>query len=204
MESRISDLTGDASALHDLLARLRNGEEQAAAEVFDRFAHRLMGLARQKLNEPLRRKEDPEDVVQSVLKSFFPRYAAGQYQLTTWDDLWGLLARITAHKCGNRVVRFQAARRDVRREVSMAPTDDSHASWQLLAHEPTPTQALVLTEILETLHNSLGARDRDIFALHLQGIDNGAISTQLQCSQRTVFRVLERIRQSLESQCEDA
>jgi RNA polymerase sigma-70 factor (ECF subfamily) len=184
------------------LARLRNGDEQAAAEVFDRFAHRLVGLARQKLNESLRGKEDPEDVVQSALKSFFPRYAAGQYQLTGWDDLWGLLARITAHKCGNRVARFQTARRDAGREVSVAARDDSSVRWELLTHEPTPAQALMLSEILETLHDSLGARDRAIFALHLQGIENADISAQLQCSNRTVFRVLERIRQTLERQCE--
>ena len=201
-ESRISDLTDDSPA-HDLLARLRSGDEQAADEVFDRYAHRLVGLARQKLNQTLRGKEDPEDVVQSALKSFFPRYAAGQYQLTSWDDLWGLLARITAHKCGNRVARVQTARRDAGREVSGAARDDSDAFRELLAREPTHDQAVMLTEILESLHNSLGVRVRDIFALHLQGRETEEISAHLQCSKRTVFRVLERIRQTLERQCEE-
>jgi RNA polymerase sigma-70 factor, ECF subfamily len=196
------DLPGEPLA-HDLLTRLRGGDEQAAAEVFDRYARRLVGLARQKLNQSLLGKEDPEDAVQSALKSFFPRYTAGQYQLASWDDLWGLLARITAHKCGDRLVRFQAARRDVRREAAKPVTDDSNASWEILARDPTPGQALVLTEILEELHRSLGERDRGILALHLQGIETAAISTQLHCSERTVFRVLERIRQTLERQCEE-
>ena len=67
----------DASPAQDLLARLRAGDEQAAAEVFGRFAHRLVGLARQKLGKALRGKEDPEDAVQSALRSFYVRYAAG-------------------------------------------------------------------------------------------------------------------------------
>ena len=126
----------DASPAQDLLARLRAGDEQAAAEVFGRFAHRLVGLARQKLGKTLRGKEDPEDAVQSALKSFYVRYAAGQYELTSWDDLWGLLTRITAHKCGHRLERFHAARRDIRREIAAPAADDPNQSWEILAPGP--------------------------------------------------------------------
>jgi RNA polymerase sigma-70 factor (ECF subfamily) len=196
------DIPGDSPA-QDLLARLRAGDEQAAAEVFNRFTRRLVGLARLKLGQSLRGKEDPEDAVQSALMSFFPRYAAGQFELASWDELWGLLARMTAHKCGDRVERFRAARRDIRREVSAPAADDSNPSWEFLTRDPTPAQAVVLTEIIEELHGSLGERDRAILALHLQGIDVAVISTELQCSERTVFRVLERIRQQLERRCEE-
>jgi RNA polymerase sigma-70 factor, ECF subfamily len=195
-------MPGQSSA-QDLLARLRAGDEQAAAEVFVRFAHRLVGLARQKLGKGLRGKEDPEDAVQSALNSFFVRYAAGQYELATWDDLWGLLTCIIAHKCGHRFERFHAARRDVRREVSAPAADDSSPSWELLARDPTPSQALMLAELLEELHRPLGERDRGILALRLQGAEVAAICAQLQCSERTVFRVLERIRRKLERQCEE-
>ena len=126
----------DASPAQDVLARLRAGDEQAAAEVFGRFAHRLVGLARQRLPKSLRGKEDPEDAVQSALKSFYVRYAAGQYELTSWDDLWGLLTRITAHKCGHRLERFHAARRDIRREIAAPAADDPNQSWEILAPGP--------------------------------------------------------------------
>ena len=193
----------DASPAQELLARLRAGDEQAAAEVFGRFAHRLVGLARQQLGKVLRGKEDPEDVVQSALKSFFVRYAAGQYELTSWGDLWGLLTRITAHKCGHRLARFQAARRDVRREVSAPAADDSNRPWEILAREPTPDQALLLADLLEELHRPLGERDRGILTLRLQGEEVATICTRLQCSERTVFRVLERVRSKLELQCQE-
>jgi RNA polymerase sigma-70 factor, ECF subfamily len=193
----------DDSPAQDLLGRLRAGDERAAAEVFGRFAHRLVGLARQKMGKALRGKEDPDDAVQSALKSFFLRYSAGQYELASWDDLWGLLTRITAHKCGHRFERFRAARRDVRREVSAPAADDSNPSWELLARDPTPSQALMLAELLEELHRPLGERDRGILTLRLQGEDVEAICARLQCSERTVFRVLERIRNRLELQCEE-
>jgi RNA polymerase sigma-70 factor (ECF subfamily) len=72
----------DALPAQDVLARLRAGDEQAAAEVFSRFAHRFVGLTRQRLPKALRDEENPEDAVQSALKSFYVRYAAGQYELT--------------------------------------------------------------------------------------------------------------------------
>jgi RNA polymerase sigma-70 factor (ECF subfamily) len=192
------------SPAQDLLVRLRAGDEQAAAEVFDRFARRLVGLARQKLGVAMRGKQDPEDAVQSAFKSFFLRYAAGQYELASWDDLWGLLTRITAHKCGHRLEHFHAARRDVHREVSAPAADDSSQSWELLARDPTPFEALMLAEVLEELHRSLGVRDRAILTLRLQGAEDAAICVQLQCSERTVFRVLERIRRKLERQSQEA
>jgi RNA polymerase sigma-70 factor (ECF subfamily) len=188
----------------DLLARLRAGDEPAAAEVFDRFARRLIGLARQKLSQGLRVKEDPEDVVQSALNSFFLRYAAGQYELASWDDLWGLLTRITAHKCGHRVERFHAARRDIRREVPVPAADGSNQSWEYFTREPTASEALELSELLDALYRPLGERDRRILALRLQGVEAAAITTALRCSERTVFRVLERIRRQLELQCQEA
>jgi RNA polymerase sigma-70 factor, ECF subfamily len=193
----------DDSPVPDLLARLRGGDERAAAEVFGRFAHRLAGLARQKLGKALRGKEDPDDAVQSALKSFFLRYAAGEYELASWDDLWGLLTRITAHKCGHRFERFHAARRDVRREVAAPAADESNPSWEPLVRDPTPAQALVLAELLEELHRPLGGRDRGILALRLQGEEVAAICAQVQCSERTVFRVLDRVRRQLERQCEE-
>jgi RNA polymerase sigma-70 factor (ECF subfamily) len=194
----------DDAQTQELLARLRAGDEQAAAEVFNRFARRLVGLARQHLRNALRGKEDPEDAVQSAFKSFFRRYGAGQYELASWDDLWGLLTRMTIHKCGRRLEHFHAARRDVRREIAVPAADDSSQSWEILARNPTPSEALKLAEVLQELHRPLGERDRHILTLRLQGEEVAAICAQLQCSERTVFRVLERIRRKLERQCQEA
>jgi RNA polymerase sigma-70 factor (ECF subfamily) len=62
---------------HDLMARLRDGDPDAARAVFDRFARRLAALAAARLPAVLRSKLDPEDVVQSAFRTFFRRQAAG-------------------------------------------------------------------------------------------------------------------------------
>src|SRR4051794_21953217 len=90
----------------DVMARLRAGDEVAAQEVFGRYAHRLIALARSRLGERLRPKVDAEDVVQSVFKSFFVRYAEDRFDLGGWDGLWSLLTVITLRKCGYRTRYF--------------------------------------------------------------------------------------------------
>ena len=48
----------------------------------------LIGLARSHLGGVIRQKVDPEDVVQSVFRSFFQRNAQGNWNLDDWDSLW--------------------------------------------------------------------------------------------------------------------
>jgi RNA polymerase sigma-70 factor (ECF subfamily) len=187
----------DTDDFQALMARLRAGDEEAAAEVFNRFAHRLIGLARARLRETIRAKEDPEDVVQSVYRSFFGRHRAGQFRVDSWEDVWGILTVLTVRKCGRRLQYFRAARRDLLREVRLAGPDDSDAGWEAVAREPTPAEGAVLAETLEQVMRGLDGEDREILALHLQGYSVPEIGAQVGYSRRTVRRALDTIRHRL-------
>ncbi len=188
-----------ADPFADLMDRLRRGDEAAAAEVFRRFAGRLVRLARSQFDTWLRHRAEPEDVVQSVYRSFFTRCEAGQFELADWDNLWGLLTVITLRKCANRVEYLQAARRNVGRETSLQAGDSQDTDREALAREPTPSEAAVLTETLDQLMQALSERDRLVLTLHLQGQDISAIAAQVGRTQRTVRRALETARQELQA-----
>lgn len=183
----------------DVVDRLRNGDEDAAMEVFNRFAGRLIRLARSRLDAQVRQKMDAEDVMQSVFRSFFVRQAKGQFKLDGWDSLWSLLVRITLRKCGRRVEVLRAQRRDIRREVAPAPNqDDSVRSWEAIAREPTPDEVMMLTETVEELMRRLDdPAHQQILTLKLQGCSTQEISEQAGCSERTVQRVLRHIGEAL-------
>ena len=184
----------------NLMAQLRKGDNDAATQVFHRFAGRLILLAQKRLGQQIRPKYDPEDVLQSVFRSFFRRQAAGELdKLQTWDSLWGMLVVITLRKCGRRLDYFHAACRDVHREVS-APTsvDESAPHWEAAAPEPTPAEAAMLTDLVEHLLSRLEGRHREILALCLQGYTAPEVSTQVGCTERTVYRVLDRVKAWLE------
>src|SRR5262245_57321577 len=114
-EARTETMTGmgASDSFNDLMARLTAGDDEAAAAVFQRYAQRLIALAHSRLDEAARHKEDPEDVVQSVLRSFFTRHRGGQFHLADWDGLWSMLALITVRKCVNRIEYLRAECRDV-------------------------------------------------------------------------------------------
>jgi RNA polymerase sigma-70 factor, ECF subfamily len=179
-----------------VMARLRAGDEAAAREVFGRFAHRLIGLARTRLGERLRPKVDAEDVVQSVFKSFFVRFADDRFDLEGWDGLWSLLTVITLRKCGYRTRHFRAGRRDVRREAA-GREDDSASAWEAVAREPTPVEAAQLTETVEQLFAGLDDRNRRIVELSLQGSTVAETAAAVGITERTVYRTLERVKQRL-------
>jgi RNA polymerase sigma factor (sigma-70 family) len=156
-----------------------------------RFAGRLVVLARRQLAGRLAGKEDPEDAVQSALRSFFARLRDGQFDLPTWNSVWGLLATITVRKCDNRLVHYRAARRSVGREVALPalPVPD---------REPTPEEAAALADTLDGVLASLSPRDRDILSMHLAGEDTRAIAAAVCRSERTVRRAIELVRLRLE------
>jgi RNA polymerase sigma-70 factor (ECF subfamily) len=180
----------------NLMARLGAGDEAAAAEVFDRFAQRLRALARSRLDRLLRPKVDAEDVLQSVYRSFFRRHAEGQYRLESWDSLWGMLTVITLRKCGRRLRYFRSACRDVHREVVLPAGAEGEVA--AVARDPTPSEAARLAETLEQVMRDLTERERSILALSLQGYTTAEISDQVGRTERTVQRVLQRVRRRLE------
>jgi RNA polymerase sigma-70 factor (ECF subfamily) len=185
----------------DLMARLRDGQNEAASQVFARFASRLIEVARSQLSPQIRQKVDPEDVLQSVFRSFFSRNAEGQFgEFESWDNLWAMLVVLTLRKCGRRIDYFHAACRDVQREVSTPmPSDARDQKWAFSAPEPTPSEAAMLTETVEQLMSSLEGRYRKILALSLQGYIPAEIGAQVGCTERTVYRVLEGIKEWLET-----
>ncbi|MBY0522203.1 MAG: sigma-70 family RNA polymerase sigma factor [Gemmataceae bacterium] len=185
----------------ELMRRLRAGDAAAAAQVFECFAQRLVGLARGRLGRlgrQVRRTIDPEDVLQSVFRSFFARQAAGQFQFDGWESLWGMLVLLTVRKCGRKARHLQAARRDLRRDAAGADDLEKPLEWEGLAREPSPAEAAALTDLVEELLRRSPESERPILLLSLEGYSQLEISDRVGCTERTVRRVLTRVRDRLQ------
>jgi RNA polymerase sigma-70 factor (ECF subfamily) len=182
----------------ELMARLRSGDADAARAVFDRFARRLVALAASRLPPALAPKVDPEDVVQSVFRSFFLRHRDARLAPESWDRLWILLTVLTVRKCGHQVEYFRASRRDLRREAFPRPASDSAPDWDAAAPDPTPLEAALLAETLQQVLDDLRPDQRPIVLLRLQGYTHREISEQVSRTERTVERVLMGVCQRLE------
>jgi RNA polymerase sigma-70 factor (ECF subfamily) len=192
-------MTSPSDSFGKFLARLHARDSAADRMIFERFAGQLVVLARRRIDEVLRHKVDPEDVVQSTYKSFFLRYGDGELAVVNWNSLWGLLTRITLRKCAERVAYHRAECRDAAREATARPGAEDGVTWpEALARDPTPLEAAELSETLQRLLGGLDEDERPIVELSLQGFSTREISEQLDRPERTVRRVRERVRARLE------
>ena len=183
----------------ELLARYRRHDEAAAEELFHRYAGRLTALARSRLSQALAARVDPEDVVQSTYRSFFLLAREGEVLLRESGDLWRLLVRITLRKVYRSARRHQADCRSVEREQSQFDETEAVA----LSREPTPAEAAALVDELRGVLAPLGAVQRCIVEMRLQGHEVDAIAEAVRRSTRTVRRTLAALGEELERRLSD-
>ena len=89
-------------AVAALRASDRCVREEAARQIWERFAQRLSALARQRLNAKIRVREDENDIVQSMFQSFFAVQQTQGYPLKNREELWRFLVWMTLCKVDRR------------------------------------------------------------------------------------------------------
>jgi RNA polymerase sigma-70 factor (ECF subfamily) len=181
------------SASDDLIDRCRRGSQGAARELFDAYVDRLVPLARRRISQRLASRVDPEDIVQSVFRTFFSRLKKQKFTIADQDDLFRLLVRITVHKTLRQVAYHKAGKRDPSLETAQADGSQDQL-LQILATEPTPEATVMFLDQLEHFLGQLPQTDREILQLRLQGFSTEEIAKQTGSYDRKVRRVLERIR----------
>jgi RNA polymerase sigma-70 factor (ECF subfamily) len=176
-----------------LLDRWRAGDKEAARELYERYVERLLVLAGKRISERLGCRIDPEDVVQSVFRTFFGHAKEGRFVLTEQEDLCKLLTRITAHKTFRQIAYHQAAKRDFRQET--AHGEEAHKYLQTLVDRGvTPEHTSLFLDELEHFLKKLRPTDRQILEMRMQGHKDVEIAAALEISDRTIRRVMERVR----------
>lgn len=180
------------------IERLRQGDEEAARQLWERFFDRLLDVAARKIKHTRSADYDEEDIVLSALKSFCFGVRKGRFpQLRDRDDLWRLLFVITSRKIADRYAFQRRAKRDQNREAVLQPDSSSSktlSTW-FVSGEPNPAVAAECEEQLSALLQSLQNEDLKRVALwKMEGYTNEEIAALLSRSLATVERKLRTIR----------
>src|SRR5262249_27374419 len=147
---RRAAMSGDAS-FHDFMARVRAGDDAAAAELVRRYEPYIKREVKVRLvNARLRRGLDSMDVCQSALASFFVRAALGQFDLDQPAQLIRLLTTMVRNKLADQAKRERRQKRDCRR-VEEGSADER----DLPGAEPTPSRQVAAKELLEEVRKRL-------------------------------------------------
>ncbi len=202
----------DFDSVSQWIAGLGACDELAAAKLWQRYYHRLVGLAYKKLRDAPRRVADEEDVVLSAFQSFCQRAQGGQFpDLRDRNDLWRLIVRITERKAYDQL-RAQTRKKrgggKVAGESALMAGEASDAGPGIQGVEsPEPTPELA-AQTAESMNRLLGLLDdgelRTIALLKLQGFTNEEIATEIGRALPTVERRLRLIRDIWQEEVADA
>lgn len=196
-----STTPGSVSAL---VERLKAGDHDAASQLWHRYYPRLVALARAQLRGIPCRVADEEDAALTAFDTFCRRAVEGRFpDLRDRDDLWALLAVITARKAAD-LARHHFTDRNgaglVRGDSALAGPDDSSPGGfdAVPSDEPSPLEAAVLADELDTLLRRLPFKAlRQVAVAKLEGLTNLEIAALQRVSVPTVERRLSTIRRLL-------
>jgi DNA-directed RNA polymerase specialized sigma24 family protein len=184
------------------IGQLELSEADAAQrELWGRYFHKLVDLARQQLGETPRRAADEEDVAIVALTSFFDGARQGRFpQLQNRHDLWPLLVKITACKAHDQQRRMLADKRGgghVRGDSIFGRPDDSAAPGAAAIPdvELRPDELVAVNEQCQRLMTLLpDDKLREVARRRLEGYTNAEIAEALGVMERTIERRIALIR----------
>jgi RNA polymerase sigma factor (sigma-70 family) len=191
-----------AHSVSQWIADLKRRDSDAAQLLWERYAIRLVELARHRLRDIPKRMADEEDVVQSVFHSICRGAAAGRFKnVRNRDELWWLLLSVTKQKVINHIRRESALKRGAGRVQANSATNPSSEDRRLLAvdrvlsEEPMPEFIVMLEE----QHNRLLGLLRDdqlrrIAVMRIEGFTVPEIADEFGVSSRSIERKLQLIR----------
>jgi RNA polymerase sigma-70 factor, ECF subfamily len=186
------DQQPDNSSDRTLIRQLQQGQDDAALQIYMRYAERLIRLARRQTPQDMASRFDPEDIVQSVFRTFFRRASSGQYALPEGEELWKLLLVIALNKVRAQGAYHRAKKRDVRRTSSLSQDRDD-----LVGQADEDAARWILESSIDDVIKRQPETNREIIRLRIEGHEVQSIAEQTQRSKRTIERVLQNFRTEL-------
>src|SRR5262245_16283839 len=193
----------------ELLARLREGDQQALAELYSRHRERLRRMVALRLDQRLNGRVSPSDVLQEAYIDALKRV---KHYLAKPDMPFPGWLRLVV---GQRLVEVHrqhlgAMMRDASQEISLGTGAWPAASSMCLAAQlagdlPSPSAAAVRNEslaLLEEAFNRMDPLDREVLALrHFEELSNTEVAEilgiQKAAASKRYVRALARLKDAL-------
>jgi RNA polymerase sigma-70 factor (ECF subfamily) len=177
--------------IRELLARIKNGDEDAVRELLTQYETKVRLVVRRQLPRILRSRFDSLDFLQSVWGSFFHKIRTGPNDLEEEQNLITFLAWAARNKVIDQYRRATSQKQDVKREKRLETREDKEVC---LATGDTPSRLAEAQETYDLLRDFLPEDRRVILEMKVAGYSSQEIGERLGVSERTVQRVLEDLR----------
>lgn len=177
----------------ELLSRVRQGDRQAAADLFTRYSRLIRQRCRARMRPGLRAVTDSEDVWATVTRRFDAMLARGGVSIASARDFWVLVAALTEHAIVDRA-RVLARLDRVR--------DDDEPFAERLRQRLVGRDGPPATDLDDLLAAVDDPTDRDILRLWLVDRSHAEIGAALGLSEGAVRSRWHQIRRMLRESLE--
>ena len=193
VDVRAQGNSGDARA-SSLLARIRAGDREAAAEFLLQFGPILRQRVRSKLTGGLRRLVDSADLLASVARRLDRAVAERQAWFDTESQLFSFVNRIASRLVVDRARVLNRLQRAESREAAWA-----HSMYARIANADLRGGAAFDTVIDDAMSALESERDRRVLSLWLMGMNHNEIACEMDANPAAVRQQWCRMRQRLAS-----
>jgi RNA polymerase sigma-70 factor (ECF subfamily) len=178
----------EGPSFEELIGRVRAWDQEATAELVRRYEPAIRRAVRVRLAEArMGNLLDSMDICQSVLRSFFVRAAASQYDLETPEQVLKLLTAMARNKLASQARKLHAQRRDNRRASAFGD-----AGSRLIASGESPSAPTVVRDLQQEVRRRLTPDEWQLLELKNQGHDWAEIATRLGGNVETLRKKLSR------------
>lgn len=190
--------------------RLKQGDQSALGDVFTVHRPRIWQIIHFRLNNQVRGRVDPDDVVQEVFLAAEKRI---EHFINGDFPSFFLWLRLVAGQTLSDIHRRHLST-EARSAFRETPSNDRDAwgntslclSQRFIAHLTSPSQAAVKSELMDEVRSALESMneiDREVLALrHFEELTNQEVASELKITQKTssmrYMRALERLRNILQ------
>jgi RNA polymerase sigma factor (sigma-70 family) len=183
---------------------LTRGQEDVLDDFYKAYGPTLQRVVCRRLNSGLQRRFDADDVVQSVLRTFFRRAQEGDLELEDQQRVWHLLCAISVTKMRDKIRFHNRMRRAMKKEQSAnaGGGDTSGERMDFAASDPQPVDTVAFDEVFEGVFSSLEPDEQTVIQMKIQEHSNAEIAQTLKVSERTIRRMLERLQEKFREMLE--
>lgn len=207
------------------LGLLKDGDQQAAQRIWDKYSNQLYRLAQRILQGIPDRVADPDQAIVDAFLSFLDLVRESNYkQLDDRNDVLQLLTMLTVRKTLNQRRYWKGLRLGLNQTVGESRLKSPNLAEsnpagidQAAIHEESPDLATILSDELEHLAKLLASHDPpdkhrfqellrlqwEGFCRRPEGYTQDEIAKKMNVDRRTVQRKLKLIRQIWESENQD-
>ena len=150
----------------DLLARVRGGDDSAAAELVRRYERAVLRSVRSRLGKSMRSAMDSMDVMQSVHRSLLTGVKNQRFRFASPQELIGLAVVMVQRKVARhwrKLKHFPATGARATEQSAVSPLES------IASDDSTPSQVAAAGDLLDRMLGQLGDLDQQLVRLKLEG-----------------------------------